>query len=263
MQDDAVAAAPQEGRMPALLVAHRGAPSSYPENSLIGFEAVLRAGAAYIETDVQLSADGVPLLCHDPDVVRVTGHHYTVMQTDYATLAGLCAGYPSRFGAQFADVRLARLEELAALLKRWRDSRALIEVKEESLQVFGTEQVMDRVLTALREVLGQCIIISFAQEPLIHSRQSSRLPVGWVLSDWSNATRAAALALQPDYLICNRKRLPAAPEPLWPGPWQWVTYTVNTVGEALALHRRGVALIESDVICRLLSDPTLIGDGRG
>jgi glycerophosphoryl diester phosphodiesterase len=243
------------------LIAHRGEPSSYPENSLLGFEAVLRAGAAYLETDIQLTADGVPLLCHDPDVVNATGHDHVVMQTGYATLAALPAGYPSRFGTRYADVRLARLEELVPLLQSWPRARALIEVKEESIGVFGTDHVMHRILAALHAALAQCIIISFAQEPLIHTRRHSRLPIGWVLPEWSNATHAAAMKLQPDYLICNRNRLPAEPETLWPGAWQWIAYTVDTVEDALALHRRGIALLETDVIRTLLSDPNLAGAG--
>ncbi len=247
--------------MQGFLVAHRGEPSSYPENSLLGFDAVLRAGAAYLETDIQLTADGVPVLCHDPDVASVTGRDYVVMQTGYATLGALPAGCPSRFGERYTDVRLARLEELVPLLQSWPRARALIEVKQESLGVFGADHVMRRILSALHEALAQCIIISFVQEPLIHARRHGRLPIGWILPEWSNASRAAAMKLQPDYLICSRKRLPAEPETLWPGPWQWIAYTVNTVEEALALRRRGIALLETDVIRSLLIDPVLAGAG--
>jgi glycerophosphoryl diester phosphodiesterase len=254
---------PVERRMQSILIGHRGEPSSYPENSLPGFETVLQAGAAYIETDVQLTADGVPVLSHDPDVVKLTGHDYVVMQTDYAILSQLPAGYPERFGTRFADSRLARLGELAALLKRWPRTRVLVEVKQESIEVFGTARVMDAILAELREVLAQCIIISFEQDPLIHTRAASHLPIGWVLPEWSNTTRAAAAQLQPDYLICSRKRLPAEPDRLWPGPWQWIAYTVNTVEEALALRNRGIDLLETDVIRALLGDARLAGAGRG
>ena len=248
--------------MQTMLIGHRGEPSSYPENSLAGFEAVLHAGAAYIETDVQLSADGVPVLCHDPDVEKLTGQDYVVMQTDYATLRRLPAGYPERFGTRFADARLARLGELAALLKRWPRARALVEVKQDSIEAFGAARVMDTILAELREVLAQCIIISFQQDPLIHTRTVSRLPIGWVLPEWSDAIRAAAARLRPDYLICSRKRLPVEPEPLWPGPWKWVVYTVNTVEEVLALRKRGVDLLETDSIRELLRDARLGGAGR-
>jgi glycerophosphoryl diester phosphodiesterase len=247
--------------MQSILIGHRGEPSSYPENSLVGFEAVLQAGAAYIETDVQLSADGVPVLNHDPDVVKLTGQNYVVMQTDYATLSRLPAGYPKRFGTRFADLRLARLGELTALLKRWPRASALVEVKQDSIEAFGTECVINAILVELREVLAQCIIISFQQDPLIRTRETSRLPIGWVLPEWSDKTRAAATQLQPEYLICSRKRLPAEPEPLWPGPWKWIVYTVNTVEDVLALRKRGVDLMETDVIRELLHDTRHAGDG--
>lgn len=252
---------PAERRMQSILIGHRGEPSSFPENSLAGFEAVLKAGAAYIETDVQISADGIPVLCHDPDVVKLTGHEYVVMQTDYAILSRLPSGYPKRFGTRFADLRLARLGELAALLKRWPRARALIEVKQDSVEVFGTARVMDVILAELCEVFARCIIISFQQDPLIHTRAVSNLPIGWVLPKWSEASRAAAAQLRPEYLVCSRKRLPHEPEPLWTGPWEWVVYTVNTVEDALALHNRGIGLLETDSIRELLRDARLGGAG--
>ncbi|MGB7933169.1 MAG: glycerophosphodiester phosphodiesterase family protein [Gammaproteobacteria bacterium] len=250
---------PVERRMQSILIGHRGEPSSYPENSLAGFEAVLNAGAAFIETDVQLSADGVPVLCHDPNVMRLTGHDYVVMQTGYATLSRLPAGYPKRFGARFAGARLARLGELATLLKRWPLARAFVEVKQASILAFGTARVMDVILAELRDVLAQCIIISFQPDPLIHTRAVSSLPIGWVLPSWSNDARACAAKLRPEYLICSRKRLPVEPEPLWPGPWKWVVYTVNTMEEALALRNRGIDLLETDSILALLRDARLGG----
>jgi glycerophosphoryl diester phosphodiesterase len=247
--------------MQTILIGHRGEPSSYPENSLCGFEAVLNAGAAYIETDVQITTDGIAMLCHDPDVVKLTGHDYVVMQTDYATLSRLPAGYPARFGTRFADARLARLGDLAALLNRWPGARALVEVKQESIEAFGTARVMDVILAELREAFSQCIIISFQQEPLIHTRAASGLAIGWVMPEWSDASRAAAAQLRPEYLICSRKRLPPEPEPLWSGPWDWVVYTVNTVEDALALRNRGVVLLETDNIRKLLCDARLGGAG--
>jgi glycerophosphoryl diester phosphodiesterase len=247
--------------MQTILIGHRGEPSSYPENSVVGFEAVLQAGAAYIETDVQLSADGVPVLHHDPDVMKLTGQEYVVMQTDYATLSRLRAGYPKRFSARFADLRLARLGELAVLLKRWPLVRALVEVKQDSIKVFGSEYVIDAILEELREVLAQCIIISFQRDPLVRARETSHLPIGWVLPEWSDKTRADAMQLRPEYLICSHKRLPVEPEPLWPGPWKWIVYTVNTAEDVLALRKRGVDLVETDVIRKLLRDTRLTGDG--
>ena len=67
--------------MKSILIAHRGEPASWPENSYQGFEAVLRAGVRYIETDVQMTADGVAVLSHDPTLLRITGHDLVVTDT--------------------------------------------------------------------------------------------------------------------------------------------------------------------------------------
>ena len=52
------------------VVAHRGAPRAHRDNTLDGVAAALRLGAAAIEVDVRLTADGVPVLHHDPALPR-------------------------------------------------------------------------------------------------------------------------------------------------------------------------------------------------
>jgi glycerophosphoryl diester phosphodiesterase len=55
--------------MPAFeLQGHRGARGLCPENTLPSFEIAFDCGVASIETDVHLTADGVPVLLHDPIV---------------------------------------------------------------------------------------------------------------------------------------------------------------------------------------------------
>ncbi|MBQ8509792.1 MAG: MBL fold metallo-hydrolase [Clostridia bacterium] len=53
--------------------AHRGASEYNPENTMMSFYAGMAMGANGIETDVQLTKDGVPVLFHDDTLVRVTG----------------------------------------------------------------------------------------------------------------------------------------------------------------------------------------------
>ena len=54
---------------PPIAFAHRGASAAAPENTIEAFRLALRLGATGIESDVWLSADGVPVLDHD-GVVR-------------------------------------------------------------------------------------------------------------------------------------------------------------------------------------------------
>ncbi len=55
---------------PDSLVAHRGWPSRYPENSLAGFRAALEACAGFLEFDVHLTRDQVPVVIHDQTTRR-------------------------------------------------------------------------------------------------------------------------------------------------------------------------------------------------
>jgi glycerophosphoryl diester phosphodiesterase len=55
-----------------LVIGHRGAPSHLPENTLASFRLACRVGADSIETDVQMSRDGVLVLIHDTELSRTT-----------------------------------------------------------------------------------------------------------------------------------------------------------------------------------------------
>lgn len=48
------------------LQGHRGARGLMPENTLAGFEHALRLGVTTLELDVAITADGVPVVSHDP-----------------------------------------------------------------------------------------------------------------------------------------------------------------------------------------------------
>src|ERR1700722_3591629 len=56
-----------------LLLGHRGARAlkSIPENTLASFDEALAAGCDGFEFDVRLSADGKPVVCHDPQTGTV------------------------------------------------------------------------------------------------------------------------------------------------------------------------------------------------
>ena len=50
-----------------VVVGHRGAAGHHPDNSIEGFRAAADLGADWVELDVRLSSDGVPVLSHDPE----------------------------------------------------------------------------------------------------------------------------------------------------------------------------------------------------
>ena len=62
-------------RVPAAfrVIAHRGSSAYAPENTRPAFELARAMGIAEIETDVQLTTDGVVVLCHDTGLENATG----------------------------------------------------------------------------------------------------------------------------------------------------------------------------------------------
>jgi glycerophosphoryl diester phosphodiesterase len=77
------------------LVAHRGYAACYPENSLEGLQAAVAAGAGWLEFDVQLSTDGVPVLLHDTTLLRTAGHPDSVFDMTADQLRKTCIGEPA------------------------------------------------------------------------------------------------------------------------------------------------------------------------
>ena len=55
-----------------VILGHRGAAGSAPENTLLAFHEGLKQGAHMLESDIQATADGVPILLHDNRVDRTT-----------------------------------------------------------------------------------------------------------------------------------------------------------------------------------------------
>ena len=75
-----------------LIIGHRGASAEAPENTLAAFALAREQGADGIEFDVQLSADGWPVVIHDAKVERTTNGHGRVQNQTVAELQGLDAG---------------------------------------------------------------------------------------------------------------------------------------------------------------------------
>jgi glycerophosphoryl diester phosphodiesterase len=72
--------------MPPVIIAHRTSPRDAPENSLEGIRRSAELGADFVEIDVRLTRDGVPVMLHDALLLRTTGRPWLV---SWATAGGL------------------------------------------------------------------------------------------------------------------------------------------------------------------------------
>ena len=55
-----------------LVIAHRGYSQAAPENTLAAIRAAIANNIDYVEIDIRVTADGVPIVIHDADVDRTT-----------------------------------------------------------------------------------------------------------------------------------------------------------------------------------------------
>lgn len=128
--------------------AHRGLHGpGVPENSLAAFEAAIAAGAG-IECDLRLTADGVPIVFHDRDALRLCGDPQVCSETIWADLSQL---------------RLSGTEERVPSLKQMLDlvggkAPLLLELKDER----NAARFAAAVVAELRNYDGPVGVMSFA-----------------------------------------------------------------------------------------------------
>lgn len=229
--------------MPAqfpIIIAHRGYASRHPENTLEALEAAIRNGVRHVEFDVHPSADGVPFLLHDVTLDRTTG------------LAGIALDMPAEalrtirvLGSAGSEPEtLPELAGAAARLATHRDIVAFVEIKPQGVPRHGAAAVMEACAAALRPLGSAAIITSFDADVIAEARDRG-FRTAWVLRRYDDDAFERARELAPDVLFCDVDKLPAAPERLRDGPWDWAVYEVTGAEEALDLWRRGARFIES------------------
>lgn len=239
-----------------LLVAHRGYARRYPENTLVALQAALEVGACFVEWDIQLTKDRVPVLLHDASLRRTSGRPESVFELSLARLAKIEVGQRQVFGERFASVRVPTMAAAVELVARWPRARAFVDVKRDSVERFGAATVLESLANDLARSPDQIIPISSVVEFLDLLSRADFPRIGLVLREWSEGARRTLERLQPDFVFCNLKRIPKGAL-LWSGSWSWVVYEVVDPDLAQRLAARGARLIETMAIGEMLADPRL------
>ena len=113
---------------PAFIAAHRGDRAHYPENTLPALEAVLDSDFDFVETDIQLTADGVPVLFHDATVDRTTNGTGPLAGYTLEQLKALDAG--SWYSREFVFLQVPTLDEFLEVFTGSK-KKAMLELKGE------------------------------------------------------------------------------------------------------------------------------------
>ena len=248
---------------PPTLVAHRGYSGRYPENTLLAYKAAREQGALYMELDLQMTSDRVPVLHHDESLLRMSGVDIDVRDVKAKYFKKLKASYETRFGDEFADNSFTTFKKFCKWLKRNPDLTIFVEIKQESIDRFGIPVFIDEVYRRILQsnVESQCVIISFNHETLEYTRKISPMRIGWVLPQWSEQNHQLAQQSKPDFLFCGTDDLPEADQEIWRGGWQWAVYNLDDVDSAIAMANRGIPFLETNQIGTLMSD-IVLGEGR-
>lgn len=111
--------------------AHRGGCALGPENTIAAFDIGLASGADGLELDVHLSADGVPVVIHDPTLDRTTGATGPVAARTADELARVDAGCRFKDGQGRPSFRGRGIgvPTLAEVLGRYPEVPLIIEIK--------------------------------------------------------------------------------------------------------------------------------------
>ena len=171
---------------------HRGARGLFPENTLEGFLAAFALGVTAFELDVGMTADGVPVVVHDPllnpDIVRDPAGLWlaepgpAVWSLTFAELQTYDVGRlrpASRAAALFPDQRPydgARIPSLAAVLDALPNARFTIEIKTDPAHPAWTAPptvLSEATLTVIDEAkaVGRVLVEAFDWRVQHHIRR--------------------------------------------------------------------------------------------
>jgi len=172
-----------------LVIAHRGASSYAPENTIAAFDLALQMGARHLELDVHLTHDDYLVVIHDDTVDRTTNGTGPVASQTLAALQGLDAG--AWFGEAFVG---ARIPTLAEVLTRYQ-GRAHLHIELKGLTTHLPQRTVD--LVQAHGMAQHVTFTSFQHAHLQTMRAyAPELPTGWLVGEVSDAVIAQAHTLE-------------------------------------------------------------------
>ena len=158
--------------------AHRGASEYTPENTFLAFYTGIFMGANGIETDVQMTKDGILVLFHDDTITRLTGKEGAI--ADY-TLEELREFTFEQNGYQDKIVAFEEFLQNFA----FRDLTFAIEIKRAGIE----PQIADMIQKY--KVVDKCVVTSFMFNSIRTIKEyAPELTIGYLKKDVTDETIA-------------------------------------------------------------------------
>ena len=237
-----------------IIIGHRGAYNSAPENTLISFRKAAQLGAKWIEVDVRLSFDKIPVVFHDNEVDRTTNGQGPVGSFTLESLQELDAG--SHYHTDFSGEKVPTLLQAITLCIEL-NLGLNIEIKPNFGQAAETVTAILATINPFQEQLkGNVLFSSFN---LLCLKKLINLSPEWprallvndLNNDWLTNTKALdCYALNPNYnCLASIENIKSIVD----SGLQIIPFTVNQVSIAKHLLQLGVHSIITDDLMSLNS----------
>lgn len=227
-------------------IAHRGASGTAPENTLVSFAYAIEMGFWGVETDIQLTSDGVWVCCHDETIDRTSNGTGTIASKTVSNLKTFDFG--SWYSPVFANERIPTLSEYLEMC-RLGNVVPYIEVKKEEPY---TDVQMEGLVKIIRsfDMEDVAVVISFTYANLQKIRYySDFLALGYVSSTFTQQAVDRTVALGNAFLNASKSVITADTMKLAKAKnVQVESYTVDSNREARDLSKLGVRGITSNEI---------------
>lgn len=145
------------------VIGHRGAAAYAPENTIESILTAVEMGVKWVEVDVKLTKDMVPIIFHDDDLDRTTNGHGPVAAMNFNDIRDLEAG--SWFSDSFAGIKIPTLEEVIDVVLE-HDLGINLEIKPCPGREKDTAEAMLDVLARIWDEPNRLLISSFSHVSL-------------------------------------------------------------------------------------------------
>lgn len=230
-------------------IAHRGYAAAYPENTLIALDAARKVGAEYVEVDVQLSADHIPVLFHDRDLKRLCQELGAVHEYSYQELQQFSVTDSEKFQDTYSNNKMTSLHDFVDYLKQHPQLQAFIELKRLMIDVFGEDLVIEKIMPLFQGMEEQISFISYNHKILKTIHETTDFKTGIVVDEWNEFNKNASWSSE--WLFCSHQGLPEKSEMLKVQS-KLAVFEVGNIGIAKHLLAKGIAYLETFCIKEML-----------
>lgn len=233
------------------LIAHRGDMTTYPENSLLAFQAAAALGFKNVELDIQISKDCVPIVIHDENLTRTAGVDQLVRNLNAKEIIKIPLSAPIKYKDRAELLNIATLDQVVNILNNFSDITLFVEIKRQSVKYFNVSDVVESTMKALADVKFKIVIISFLENVIEYARKNYECPIGWVIKTLDSKSLEMAKTIQPNYIFCNINKINMDTLKLWHGAWELALYDIKDPKHAKKLLEQGIPFIETGDIVKL------------